>query len=306
MNGAKTDRSNGYEAAAREFAAARGRTNIGVGTIKKWSATLKPGCDILELGCGNGVPVSKTLIAAGHKIYGIDASPTLIAEFRERFPNAEAVCEAVEDSKFFDRTFDAAVAVGLVFLLPENVQQQLIRSVAAAIKPCGRFLFTSPSQAVTWADAITGQRSVSLGAKAYKAILADAGSNLAAEYDDEGRNHYYDAVMSKLMTKPEFSLEIRQPDRSEEAMLAKLWYEGWQDAHAAIIPEGLAKFRTPEMFEKRMRDELANVRVIGSPGAVVGFHIIKGDELNQLYVAAEARGTGFTNFDRRCRKLHTR
>jgi GNAT superfamily N-acetyltransferase len=34
------------------------------------------------------------------------------------------------------------------------------------------------------------------------------------------------------------------------------------------------------------------VRVIGPRGAPLGFSIVKGDELNQLFVASAARGTG--------------
>jgi hypothetical protein len=35
---------------------------------------------------------------------------------------------------------------------------------------------------------------VSLGADAYRALLAHAGLDVRAEYDDEGDNHYYEAV----------------------------------------------------------------------------------------------------------------
>jgi hypothetical protein len=51
-----------------------------------------------------------------------------------------------------------------------------------------------PAQACTWNDLTTGRPSRSLGAAAYRAILAEAGLVLLAEYDDEGDNHYYDAA----------------------------------------------------------------------------------------------------------------
>jgi GNAT superfamily N-acetyltransferase len=41
-----------------------------------------------------------------------------------------------------------------------------------------------------------------------------------------------------------------------------------------------------------MRTGLADTRVIGPTGAPLGFAMLKGDELYQLYVAAAARGTG--------------
>lgn len=155
---------------------------------------LRPGASILDLGCGHGVPISQALIEEGCAVYGVDASPALAAAFRERFPKAPLACETVEASRFFGRPFDGIVAWGLMFLLAGEAQLDLIRKAASALKPGGRFLFTSPGQVCTWTDVLTGRASVSLGADVYKAALAAAGLTLLAEYDDEGQNHYYDAV----------------------------------------------------------------------------------------------------------------
>jgi SAM-dependent methyltransferase len=187
------DRSNGYEAVAPEFMGRREQSSVGIATIRTWARSLPPGASILDLGCGHGVPVSMALMNDGFVIYGVDASPSLIAAFRRRFPHAHLACEAVEDSRFFDRTFDAIIAVGLMFLLPAGVQRDLIRKVALALKPGGRLLFTSPVQACTWTDMLTGRESLSLGGEAYKAALSDAGLTLVGEHVDEGNNHYFDA-----------------------------------------------------------------------------------------------------------------
>jgi GNAT superfamily N-acetyltransferase len=87
-------------------------------------------------------------------------------------------------------------------------------------------------------------------------------------------------------------MEIRQADISEVDTLAKLWYDGWQDAHAQILPAELTKVRTLPSFRERLLAALADVRVAGPPGTPVGLCIVKRDELNQLYVSASARGTG--------------
>ena len=84
----------------------------------------------------------------------------------------------------------------------------------------------------------------------------------------------------------------RPADASETGALARLWYDGWQDAHAAILPPALARARTRESFAERMAAALADVRVIGPQGAPLGFAMLKGDELYQFYVASEARGAG--------------
>jgi ribosomal protein S18 acetylase RimI-like enzyme len=85
---------------------------------------------------------------------------------------------------------------------------------------------------------------------------------------------------------------VRSASRSEIEPLARIWYDGWQDAHAPIMPAELARLRTLESFRERMESALPDVRVVGPSGAPVGFCIVKEDELYQLYVAAAARGSG--------------
>lgn len=87
-------------------------------------------------------------------------------------------------------------------------------------------------------------------------------------------------------------MQIRTADLSEIASLAKLWYDGWQDAHASILPEELKRDRTLESFKERLPHLLPDTRVFGPTGEPLGFCILKSDELYQLYVSADARGKG--------------
>lgn len=197
--GHEDDQSNGYEAIASEFTARR-QSHIGVATVRTWAQLLPRGASVLDLGCGHGVPISMVLIEDHFTVYGVDASPRLTAAFRDRFPQAHVACEAVEDSRFFDRTFEAVIAVGLMFLLSPEAQLRLIAKVADALEAGGRFLFTSPPQPCTWNDALTGRPSQSLGADAYKAALFNAGLTLVAEHVDEGGNHYYDSCLTRALS----------------------------------------------------------------------------------------------------------
>ena len=87
-------------------------------------------------------------------------------------------------------------------------------------------------------------------------------------------------------------MEVRRAEEAEVADLAKIWYDGWQDAHAEILPSELRRARTLENFRDRLRAHLEDARAVGEPGAAAGFCIVKGDELYQLFVAAQARGAG--------------
>lgn len=84
---------------------------------------------------------------------------------------------------------------------------------------------------------------------------------------------------------------IRKATDDDVPDLARLWFDGWQDAHAAILPAQLRRLRTLKSFTERLAERLADVWLAEHSGRVAGFAMLKGDELYQFYVSAEARGT---------------
>jgi SAM-dependent methyltransferase len=187
------DPSNGYERIAPDFIASRGGS-VGVGMVAAWARTLPAAAAILDLGCGSGVPITETLVHAGFQLFGVDASPTMVASFRARFPQHAVQCAAAEEADFFGRTFDGIVAWGLLFLLDADTQRQLIAKMAGALRTGGRLLFTAPRAACSWRDVMTGQTSISLGLDEYRRQLEAGGLTLIGTETDEGDNHHYLAV----------------------------------------------------------------------------------------------------------------
>jgi ribosomal protein S18 acetylase RimI-like enzyme len=86
-------------------------------------------------------------------------------------------------------------------------------------------------------------------------------------------------------------MEVRLADIAEVDALATVWHDAWRDAHAEILPQ-LVQYRTRQSFRERLVAGLSNLRVVGPAGQPVGFCMIKADELDQLFVSAEARGSG--------------
>jgi len=183
---------DGWEGVALRFAAIRSDTGHDV--IRRWADSLPSGGEVLDIGCGSGFPIASSLVDKGLTVFGIDASPTLVSMFRQRFSRAQVACETAQNSPFFNRTFDGVVAIGLMFLLSENAQGKLINKVAGALRPGGRFLFSAPRQKCEWKDMLTGQQSVSLGEAEYALLLAGASMQLTGTYMDEGGNHYFEAA----------------------------------------------------------------------------------------------------------------
>lgn len=187
------DFSSGWEAVADRFAALR--SEIGADIVRRWAAQLPPGGSVVDIGCGTGWPVAQVLADAGLAVSGIDPAPTLLAAFRVALPEAPAACEPVQRSGFFGRSFDGAVAIGLLFLLSDADQRNAIARIATALRPGGRLLFSAPRTPCRWHDTLTGRPSLSLGEAGYRALLTEYGMTLTDLPADAGGNDYFDAIV---------------------------------------------------------------------------------------------------------------
>lgn len=187
----QTDRSNGWDAVAEDFI--RFRSGSGATIVGNWAAGLGEGATVLDLACGHGLPLTPVLLSAGLSVSAIDASPKMVAAYREAFSDVPILCETVEESGFFDQNYDGILAIGLIFLLSEPLQKALIERVAMHLNPKGRFLFSSPRQDCDWKDLQTGRKSRSLGLEAYRACLSQSGLSVIATHEDEGGSFYFSA-----------------------------------------------------------------------------------------------------------------
>lgn len=85
--------------------------------------------------------------------------------------------------------------------------------------------------------------------------------------------------------------DIRRAQPGDHHAIVQLWHQGWHDAHAQLVPEGVLEYRTSEYFWKWLQS--SNDRFwVAVDSNVRGFVTTNGAELVKLYVAANARGTG--------------
>jgi len=173
-----TDSIEAYETGARKFVKGRDCSNIGEKVVSRWAAGRKPGTRVIEIACGGGFPVTRALLAAG----------------LDRFPDVPAACSAVLESDFFGRKYDAAIAVGLIFLLSENDQLEMLERISEILHLGSSFLFTAPLEKGNWKDVITGHTCTSLGQKAYDKGVQQVGFKLVGYHLDSGKNNYYEVV----------------------------------------------------------------------------------------------------------------
>jgi GNAT superfamily N-acetyltransferase len=87
-------------------------------------------------------------------------------------------------------------------------------------------------------------------------------------------------------------VEIRPAQDDDAAAVAEIWLAGWHDAHDGLVPQELVDVRTPGSFHTRAAERVADTTVATVDGAVAGFVMLAGDELEQMYVSSAHRGTG--------------
>ena len=191
------DSSIAYEKHAKEFLQQRDNSRIGVQIVSTWARSLKPDSSVIDIACGGGLPVTQSLVDLGVSVWAIDSSPTLIDSFSKRFPEIPAECASVLDSDYFGRRFDAAISIGLVFLLAEGDQIRMLNRVSDMLNPGASFLFTAPIETGTWTDTNTGHGCISMGRDNYSSALEQAGFQIVKCHVDSGANNYYEVEKNK-------------------------------------------------------------------------------------------------------------
>lgn len=88
------------------------------------------------------------------------------------------------------------------------------------------------------------------------------------------------------------AVELGTAAASDADDVARIWREGWADAHLGNVPRELVEARTSESFIERACKAIDRTIVATRAGAVVGFVMIDGDQVDQLYLDRSARGAG--------------
>ncbi len=97
---------------------------------------LPPGAEVLDLGCGAGVPTTREL-AQRFRVTGVDISARQIELARQNVPEAQFIQADITQLDFAPASFDAVVAFYSIIHVPRDEQQKLFQDVAAWLRPGG-------------------------------------------------------------------------------------------------------------------------------------------------------------------------
>lgn len=128
-----------YDRCAADYETARrGTTNPELALLMD---RLPANAQVLDIGCGAGVPVAQTL-AQRFTVTGVDCSVEQIRRAQSNVPTGRFIQNDIMALDWPAATFDAAVAFYTIFHLPREEHAELLRRLHTWLKPGGYLLAT--------------------------------------------------------------------------------------------------------------------------------------------------------------------
>lgn len=84
---------------------------------------------------------------------------------------------------------------------------------------------------------------------------------------------------------------VRPAEPGDAVAVAEIWRLGWRDGHLGHVPAELVAARTDESFATRAAERVGDTAVAVVDDEVAGFVMVVDDEVEQVYVGEDHRGT---------------
>jgi SAM-dependent methyltransferase len=129
----------GYNQIALRYLEWSSTSTVRVKYVQRLLQRLPEQAEVLELGCGAGVPCTQILAQHAH-VTANDISAVQIALAKERVPGARLIQGDMMSLNFDEGRFDAIVALYSIIHLPREEQRLLMKRLAEWLRPGGHLL----------------------------------------------------------------------------------------------------------------------------------------------------------------------
>ena len=127
---------DGYNAIAGRYLAERRQDSEDVRLLQELVDRLPAGADVLDAGCGAGIPISR-MLSERFRVTGVDFSEAQVELARKNVPDARFLCEDMTKLDFPQNTFDGITSYYAIIHVPREEHQTLLANFYRMLKPNG-------------------------------------------------------------------------------------------------------------------------------------------------------------------------
>lgn len=176
-----------YDRNAAEWESLRGTTLREQPWLSAFLAAMPAaGKEVLDIGCGSGVPIARWLIGQGCRVTGVDGAAALIDRARSAFPDHRWIVEDMRTLSLTDK-FQGLIAWHSFFHLPAEDQPAMFGHFGRLSAPGAALMFTSGTTHGEAIGSFAGSPlyHASLDADEYRALLARNGFTLLRHVEND-------------------------------------------------------------------------------------------------------------------------
>ena len=123
----------GYNPIADRYLAGRTRDSEDVRLLDEFMERLPANANVLDAGCGAGIPISQMLSERFH-VTGVDFSEAQIELAKKHVPNANFICQDMTKLDFPENTFDGICSYYAIIHIPTRRSSALLANFHRMLK----------------------------------------------------------------------------------------------------------------------------------------------------------------------------
>ena len=185
---------NGYNKIAKRFDSFRKQFDTR-DELLQFASALPVGANVLDAGCGTGIPSAKYLATRGFNITCIDSSSKMLELARQNVPTANFSLMDLTSISFRPRAFDGIIALYSVIHVARENHSIVFKSFHSVLKPHGLILLTAGSSSWEGTDKFLGADMYwsHYGPRKTKSLLTEAGFKIlfGKNVSSRGERHHW-------------------------------------------------------------------------------------------------------------------
>lgn len=151
---------------------------------------LSEGKEVLDLGCGTGVPFDVFLAEKDYHVKGVDIAESHVQKARENVPEGEFVREDFFNLEIEPHSFDVIVSFYAIFHIPRKDHFELLQKMNTWVKEDGAILITMGASEMDMMEGDIGGEEMlwsSYSQEKNLEIVREAGFDIVKSYKEDWR-----------------------------------------------------------------------------------------------------------------------